>query len=296
MPELYPIVEVQEEWALDPEFMGTKDKFWYRSPGQNTEWLFKYPRPNTGEHWAEKIASEVAGLLGIMHAKVELATSGKRVGSVTESFARRERELIHGNQILALTMSSYDLGASFGQSQHTLDNIWTALDSVFTSLGPRKAAKCRFAEYLILDALIGNTDRHHENWGVLRRRTESGWTGFLAPSFDHASSLGRELKDERRNRLLTEDRVGQYVGRGHGGIFWSEDERRGPSPLELVRLAISECPGLLQTALRRLEKVDEDSLREIVVRVQEDWMSQSAREFAIALMCYNLHDLRKAFQ
>ena len=101
MPRHYPIVEVQKEWTLAPEFMGTKDKFWYRSPSQNTDWLFKYPRPNSGEHWAEKIAAEVADLLGVLHAKVELATFEKYRGSASESFTRGERELTHGNQILA---------------------------------------------------------------------------------------------------------------------------------------------------------------------------------------------------
>ena len=29
-----------------------------------------------------------------------------------------------------------------------------------------------FAGYLLLDALIGNTDRHHENWAVMVPRAE----------------------------------------------------------------------------------------------------------------------------
>ena len=233
-----------------------------------------------------------------MHAKVELATFGESLGSVTESFARNGRELVHGNQILAQFMSDYDVDASFGQSHHTLTNIWTALDKVFKRHEASELAKRRFAGYLTLDALVGNTDRHHENWGLLRRRTGSGWSGFLAPSFDHASSLGRELQEERRNLLLSENRVGAYAERGHGGIFWSEDEWRGPSPLKLVRLAVRKYPALFQTSMGRLEKVNEDSLREIVERVPADWMSPSARLFAIDQMCYNLgelNELRKAF-
>ena len=298
MLESYPIVEVREAWALEkvPENLGSKLKFWYHPEETGIDWLFKYSRENTGEHWSEKIAAEVAGLLGVKHAKVELAIFSESLGSVTESFARRGRELIHGNEILARVMPDYDKTAGRGQSHHTLDNILMALERTFVSVAASEVAKRIFASYILLDALIGNTDRHHENWGLLRRRTGSGWADFIAPSFDHASSLGRELQDERRNRLLSENRVGAYAERGHGGIYRLEGERRAPSPLELVRRAIDEYPALFQTAMRRLERVNEDSLREIVARVPEDWMTQAAREFAIALMRYNLSELRKVFR
>ncbi len=32
MPEhFYPIFEIRPEWVLEPEAMGSKEKFWYRS-------------------------------------------------------------------------------------------------------------------------------------------------------------------------------------------------------------------------------------------------------------------------
>ncbi len=299
VPEFYPVVEVQEDWVLHDEFMGTKDKFWYQSPDSDKHWLFKHPRANSGEHWAEKIAAEVADLLGVMHAKVELANFEEGIGSTTKSFVRNGLELIHGNEILAWVMSNYDVDARFGQSRHTLDNIWVALDKAFIMPEAGEIAKRSFAGYLILDALIGNTDRHHENWGILRRRTGNGWKGFLAPSYDHASSLGRELQDERRNLLLSENRVAAYAEGGHGGIFWSEQARRGPSPLQLVRHAITKYPTLFQIPMERLGRVNENLLREIIWRIPVDWMSSSARLFAAEQMCYNfseLNRLRKAFR
>ena len=71
---------------------------------------------------------------------------------------------------------------------------------------------------MVLDAVIGNTDRHHESWGFLRRQVGGQWKGRLAPTFDRASSLGRELLDERRLLLLEEKRVGWYSAKGRGGI------------------------------------------------------------------------------
>lgn len=72
MHEPFRIVTVQPQWMHD-EVMGTKSKFWYREPNVKGEWLFKYAQENTGQHWAEKIAAEVADTLRTHHARVELA-------------------------------------------------------------------------------------------------------------------------------------------------------------------------------------------------------------------------------
>lgn len=301
MQELYRVVDVKE--AIDPkvtpdledpvvgEPMGSKEKFRYRDR-ENVRWLFKYPRENTGEHWAEKIAAEVASHLGIPHGSAELAVYDGKRGSVSKSFANESQgqELVHGNQALAETVSGYGTEEKrFRQSDHTLENIRLALER---GTDDAEESKRQFAKYVVLDALIGNTDRHHENWGILRTRTGGGWTSTLAPSFDHASSLGRELSDEKRTQRLTENSIDGYIGRGHGGIYWSNSEKRAPSPLELVRLAACCEPDLFRPAISRLEKLDDDSLRELVNRVPDGWMTPAARKFAVALMRYNIETMR----
>lgn len=296
MTNSYPIVEVQPEWVRDLEDMGSKKKFWYRVPDGllGEYWLFKYPRAKSGEHWAEKVAAEVADLLDIECAKVELAVFAEDQGSVTKAFTGLGQELVHGNQMLAAVVHGYDPKATYRHSTHTLANIWRVMEYFF-----REAAletKLRMAEYLILDALIGNTDRHHENWGILRRHVDGRWKGFVAPSFDHASSLGRELSDEKRDRRLAENRVGDYAEKGRGAIYWSENSEHGPSPLELVRQAVSTYPDIFLPVKKKLEKLNVEAIEKIVNRIPDDWMSSSAREFAIALMCYNFQQLQELFQ
>lgn len=101
MPQsAYSVFEIQPEWVLEQEALGSKEKFWYRAKDGEPEWLFKFPQANTGQHWAEEIAAEVAACLKILHAQVELAVFQGARGSATESFARKGRSLYHGNQIL----------------------------------------------------------------------------------------------------------------------------------------------------------------------------------------------------
>lgn len=298
----YPVFDVQPKWVLESEALGSKQKFWYQANDKEPEWLFKYPQENTGQHWAEKIAAEVAAKLGVLHARVELAVFQGACGSATQSFARRgrmhaDRTLFHGNQILAGQVLEYDPTKKFQQSDHTLGNILAAIDKAFLVQGIAIKSKALFASYIVLDAVIGNTDRHHENWGILVKQVQERWEGILAPTFDHASSLGRELLDVAdgpcRERFLRERRVGAYSEKAHGGIFWSSSDRRGVSPIELVRRAAELFPEMLKPALERLERLDRQSIKAIIDRVPADWMTLLARQFAAELMCYNLEELRK---
>jgi hypothetical protein len=63
------------------------------------KWLFKRCRPHTGEDWAEKVAAEVAALLELPHALVELAEADGERGSICRDFAGHS-DLIHGNELL----------------------------------------------------------------------------------------------------------------------------------------------------------------------------------------------------
>lgn len=120
---------------------------------------------------------------------------------------------------------------------------------------------------------------------------------MVAPSFDHASSLGRELLDDTpgkcRRRLLAENRVGVYAEKAPGAIYWDSAEKRAVSPLDLVQRAIALDPDLFRPVFARLDMLQEASLSRIVARVPSRWMSDDGRSFAIELTCYNLKQLKK---
>lgn len=298
MTDYYPIVEVRHEWIDADEAMGTKDKFWFRRPAApEPPWLFKYPRPGTGEHWSEKIAAETASLLEIPYAAVELAELYSDAnepaadrGSISQSFVSPGNRLHHGNQILSRLIVGYDPDLPrFQQSKHTFGNILTCLDALWNDAAANLRVKRTVAHYLVFDALVGNTDRHSENWGVLLDRSNE--VVELAPAFDHASSLGRELLDPRREQMLSGNRVGAYSERGRGGIYWAESDRRGVSPLQLARLAAQAYPELFLPALRQLQSVSREGLAGLADRVPDDWITPLARQFAGELLCYNYDQL-----
>ena len=56
----------------------------------------------------------------------------------------------------------------------------------------------RFWDMFVVDTLLGNYDRHLDNWGVLSRNGELSF----APIYDCGSSLGALLSDEKMRDLL----------------------------------------------------------------------------------------------
>jgi hypothetical protein len=61
----------------------------------------------------------------------------------------------------------------------------------------------------------------------------------LAPSFDHASSLGRELPDKRRADIPgNKAGIEKYARAGRGGIYLKDSDQHGANPLALVKYGL----------------------------------------------------------
>jgi hypothetical protein len=297
---LFSELQVQPEERLDVEQLGSKPKFWFER--DKTRWLFKEARENTGEDWAEKIASEIAAVLGVAAATVELAVFNGKLGCASRSFVNRDlgQHLIHGNELLAGTVIGYDRNKRMHQTDHTLDNIYRTIKTIFPNEKLHTEVLKKLASYLILDALIGNTDRHHENWGLLlspeMRENSVKLTIDAAPTFDHASSLGRELRDERRINILQNKRVGEYVRAGKGGIYVDNKALHGANPLRIAEFGVRQYPQFFKPVLNSIAGLSEDQLCTIIDRVPAHRMSDQAREFARSMLSYSLSELQRLNQ
>jgi HipA-like C-terminal domain len=303
----YPIFSVELPEMQQYEQMGSKRKFWYLDAKQKKAWLFKYARVNsgvtTGEDWAEKVGCEVAELLGLPHARVELAECQGERGTVSERFVDKAggEQLVHGNELLVQLDASYPVtGGYYETSQHTVDNIVSALSrpsvelpTMWSVLELGQGPVDLFLGYLMLDALIGNTDRHHENWGVLVRSGAGGQRVELAPTFDHASSLGRELEEGGLVRFLSGSRnhtspsVQTYANKARSAIYRDSQERKPLYTLDVFECFSSRAPKGKSAWLDKLSQIEDDSLRAVVERVPAEVLGASGREFASRVLLYN---------
>ena len=296
----YPILAVSEVDTLRDEQMGSKRKFWFLSSENHSLWLFKYSREGTGEDWAEKIASELAALLCLPHARVELAMCRQRRGSISQDFTdnKSKGELVHGNELLVDIDTQYPLYERYRVSQHTVSNIARALSQDFVMPltidffpGRRCDAKGVFLGYLLLDALIGNTDRHHENWALLAKSHAGKRVAQLAPTFDHASSLGRELTDERVSACLVDSRdknaltVEKYAERAKSAIY--ADNGKKLSPLEAFAAFHSHGGTAGSIWLDKLSRTSDHMMQIVVERVPTSVLGPKRREFVGRFLRHN---------
>lgn len=291
---MYPIIQVLDDASDLPEQLGTKYKFWFRD-ASNQQCLFKEGRPNTGENWAEKACCELCALLGIPHAHYDLAAWRHRSGVVSPTFVPDGGRLVHGNELLAKFVSDYEREKRFRARQHTVAVVMgimrfpgILLPSGHIPLEQIKNAAGMFVGYLMLDALIGNQDRHHENWGLI---VLSEGKVMLAPTFDHASSLGRNETDaERTARLTTRDQgrsVEKYVERAKSAFFHTPTSERPFTTLEAFQEAAKLDPEARDYWLERLAATGLADYSGIFDNIPSQEITKPEREFALKMLEVN---------
>ncbi len=299
VPE-FPVISVTEaDYELsNDETMGSKYKFWFQHE-QLGCCLYKQARQNLGEDWAEKVASELCELLGLPHAIYDLAEWEGNRGVVSPNFLPPRGTLVHGNEILTPVVPNYPTSATYGVSQHTIDIVLQVIEADHVGLpiawtpqsGIQKAVEV-FVGYLLLDAWIGNGDRHHENWGFVRNKVGSTETLHLAPTYDHASCLGRDLSDEQRQQR----RVEAYANRCRSAFYNSVEDKKPLKTFDVFHRVASRYPQAAHIWLARLECVSLANTRLIFARIDKSRISKVAIEFAQKILEINqnrLLDLRK---
>lgn len=306
----YPELDVTDWEVLEFEQMGSKpNKLWLleqatteTAHGDRVKWLFK-PRTTQkdpagefpkGDDWAEKVAGEIAQALQVPAATIEFARRGSVLGIVSGDVSVG-RDLVLGNVVLFQCDPAYPKGERRGVPGYTVQAIYDALQQLGVQPppgSPQEQDACSvFASYLVLDALVGNTDRHHENWGLLIDPTSKP---MLAPTFDHASSLGFLLSDQQRSeRLGTTDRnrtVEAYARRGRSRHFAGS-----PTLVALAAEAAQACSHpTVGDWFNRIEH-SQDSFDAILDKVPHARMSQSSRMFTRRLLAENRRRLLDAF-
>ena len=290
----YPIIQLHADAPTQLEQLGTKTKFWYRDDTGRSI-LFKEGRPGTGENWAEKVSCEICKLLGIPHADYDLAVWKKRKGVATPNFVPDGGRLVLGNELLAKVIDGYDGGQRYQVRQHTVRAVMAVASSKLIGfplawIPPSviKDAAGVFVGYLMLDALIGNQDRHHENWGLIWQPNEGV---SFAPAFDHASSLGRNENDQVRNEMLiTRDRgrsVETYVARARSAFFASPTSSKPMGTLEAFQEAAKIRPEAARYWLEQLAKLNPEDFRTVLANVPDSEISIPARDFACRMLDVN---------
>lgn len=181
-------------WSQAEEIpTGSREKLTLIDPETGMHYIFKYPKEHR-EHqiWSELIASFVAGdLLGWDVQHTSIAVKDRRLGNLLGyvyepgSLTAPQETFVEGWQFCTQVDPSFDVEKG---TRHTLPLLVDVCDKhLVPDLGLRREEFMDFwARALSLDTLISNTDRHAENWAIIK-----GPDGHrMAALYDNGSSMG----------------------------------------------------------------------------------------------------------
>lgn len=274
-------------WLLDrDEPAGENEKTWFRDPdAPEHRWIYKPNRQHRSEYEdrSELVASLLAQQFGIPAAVVRLATLQDSQGCLSRNVVVDENnELEHASLYLSEFVENFDPRAkdSKGHSQQWIRTILEQLEPPIAGPVEGLSAVDWFAGYLIFDALIGNTDRHSENWAI--EITPKG-SMHLAPSYDHATSLGVTTRGPRLEKVLASgEHLRQFAAKAMSHRF------EGGSKTSLVDLAVQFLRGCSAGAQRHwtvtVHEFDVDAATRFI---EQSKMSEQASRLAANIVNIN---------
>ena len=286
----WPVIQLEAE--------GSDAKEWLAGPNES-RWLCKPAvTPSNGirqgEDWSEWFAAGIAEMFGIPHAQISLAQRRGSPAALSRFLLGPGEELQSGASLLQDVPGF--LPRSKARTGHSLTNISRALETVETPRGwtgpsGEHASFGVFSGYLIFDALIPNTDRHEENWAVIRNLDRVS----LAGSFDHATSLGFNLQDDQRSKWSADQAaLNAWACRGRAIRF------EGGRGTTLVAHAVASARLAPSWAEDRwvgaLADLDVNALSGWVDQEGPPSMSEAARTFALELVSVNRRRLLDEFR
>lgn len=262
------------ERDLKSQASGTRSKFWLFEPGLNhkyaTRYLFKLPTEGTGGHWAEFIASKVGDKLGFNAADVKLAINMGTVGTISKNFRKKTEEFYEGGDLFLARFPDFDRRSLTNYEMPYILQFLSAYD-----------LEKEFVSIPVFDALIANNDRHCDNWGVL-----SGTKGYrLAPIYDNGSSLGFNVVEDKKQKMLTDNRMLEgFCNRGKSCI--GLPNKRKPKHFEILTFLNQSLPQEFEVVIKRLNKLNEGILGTVIRDIPSDTMSDLDKEWVVRLLMY----------
>lgn len=233
--------------------------------------MFKYEHENyeCSEACSEKMAYEIAKVLGYKCAKIELAKDTENnIGVLNYLFSDRETSP-HTDIVTYLNK-----GSNERNEYYTVSNIKKTLDEIDKSLFQG------FIRIMVFDALIGEQDRHEENWGI----TEKNGKCSISPLYDNGDSLLREFKNKDMLKKFQngEKDFDAYINRSKT-LIYKEDKKKRYKHFELIDFLNKNYHEIVKTEIDNLNKLADNDIDLIVNRIPSELLTNGQKEYII---CY----------
>ena len=267
------------EWKGDEEFEvypeGARDKSLLKSPEQseygflipNHRYLFKHSfARHPDQFWTEIIAYQVGCMLEIPvpPAFVAFDSDNNVCSALIEWFVgypgQPEDRFFAGGDIMVSIIHGFDRKKGRQHNFSSIEKHFSALKSVGFHVFDWLNYWC---DMLLFDALIGNTDRHQDNWGVLWNQNK-GNVAYMAPVFDNGTSLGYEILESKMANFTNPTRMQTYINKGRHHLRWHIDDESQCQHVDFLVQLLEKYPELKNRIKNTLTLFQKEHLRSMM--------------------------------
>lgn len=190
------------------EGSGRSEKIWLQS-SEGRIGLFKFPKIDpkindiTTEHISEHIAYQLGLILGVKTAEIALGTYNNRQGCMSYQLNKSNEEIMEGFSFIIGKHPDYDMNTMREKESgryYCIEHLMEVSDSL--------DIRNKWLQMMIFDYIIGNTDRHQNNWAVLNRYMCEDKNNIYeaCPLYDNGSSLCCYVNGEMIESYLGRDK------------------------------------------------------------------------------------------
>lgn len=302
---------------------GTRDKLILANPDTGDLYFLKFPmvkpgRDYTPETWSEIIAYQIGTALGFNVLKYELAEHNGRIGCISKNMIVPDRNetLIEGHSILSSFAPDYDPSDKDNYKRYSFSFVRDAL----IAFQARDYIN-EFIRILLFDAIIGNSDRHQSNWGIIQtiEIRKSGWLKQIekrttvnrpAPIYDSGCCLGREFSEEQIiQHLNKQSKFDKYIRNGLAELRIETGADRTSHDRLIQYIRHTNCGEWSLFIESEIKKVitlyDQKEIKEIITNIDCDLpdnieekyrMSLPRKEFVFKLIDTRVNNLKNLLQ
>ena len=183
---------------------------------------------------------------------------------VNYSFLKPDESLIEFASEASISQNGCDR-----KEKYTIQGIKRILDTVDEKL---------YSEFIglqVFDALIGESDRHEENWGYIRTSKSSDIV--LAPFYDNGDSLMHNINENRVEEYIN-DEAGflRYIHKSKTKIL--DNNGHKIKHFQLIDHLISENPVFLRDELQKTKRLTDDIIKDIIYGIPDEYLPQNHKD------------------
>lgn len=274
------------------EGSGRSAKVWLINEQTKEIGLFKFTKSEkTTEHISEKLASDLARLLGLECAKIEIGIYESRIGSMSYLINNDREILVEGIYLVNKHYPNYDPYTLYD----VVNKEYYSLEIILNSLSEYNIRN-EFLEIVVFDFLIGNTDRHQNNWAVLRHDNNIR----ICPMYDSGSSLCCYLEEESIDSFLGKDKVrfeSMVNSKSKSRIRVNKKIKKEPTHLEVLQYIKQHYNECIEDLINVINKsITERAIDEILSNYSEDLLSRKRKKLIKMFLLEKVRMINATFQ